>query len=277
MSRPVSGRIGDALRRGRAVVVRVWAVVVRWGRLRWRPVVLLMLWIGLGVDGVAALLAAAGTNPGWWVWGLGVAHLLRGLVRRSRVARRDVPGPIGVAVAGGKPASTEALAAVARHEAAHAVAALTGGGMVRRAHVIPRGGLNGQVIGSAPDDWPVQDALWLGLVTAVAGNLVDLEASVFNEGSTNDWVRAWSMASAIASCGVRPVGYEAGELQPGPIIDAARARAAATITSHGPWIARIADALMAEGELTGEQISALRSEGLGETAAVGHGPRPASR
>lgn len=128
--------------------------------------------------------------------------------------------------------------------------------------MIPDGRFSGRVFSADPDDWGVADRLWLQLKVALAGNLVDLEAGIHDESSTSDWMRAWALASALASCATQPAGCAADAWTCGSILDAARAEAGRCLQFHRGWVDRVTDALVERRQLDGGEISALRSGDL---------------
>lgn len=215
---------------------------------------------GFGEIYVSAVLAALLVRLALSVaiaWAAGRRRVVEGVSFATPAL--GVSRPVAEAVVG--VASSE-LRSIARHEAAHAVVSMGGGGIVEVAHVIPEGRFSGGVVGTCPADWSVADNLWLRLKVALAGNLVDLGAGIHDESSTSDWMRAWAIASALASCGERPAGCVVDEVTPGSFIEAAWADAARCLQVHHGWVDRVADALCQRRRLVGDEVAALRSGDL---------------
>lgn len=98
-------------------------------------------------------------------------------------------------------------ARIAGHEAAHVLGWVSTGGEIVCVDMRPSGEYGAHVEAKTPGNTP-QDAEWSALVGAVAGNVADQDAGVWDIGSRDDIRNAAVNVAAILSIGVPPTGVD---------------------------------------------------------------------
>jgi len=132
----------------------------------------------------------------------------------------------------------------ARHEAAHAVAALALGGYVYSVDVRASGGIGGACRSDPAPDWALEDQMWARLVVSVAGNVVDLSGGWHDLGATNDLDLALRQVAAVISIGRKPSGY-AGPLRFDDLLAGARDIAHEILDENGAAMDALTERLVA--------------------------------
>ena len=145
------------------------------------------------------------------------------------------------------------LVGIARHEAAHTLAAHAMGAVAIKAEIydVEHGG-NARWAYPEMLSKP-QNFCWISIVVAVAGNLVDQDEGRINVGSHRDLRTAEQDVYAIISTGAKPDGYD-GELDASALISGAREKARSILGEHRNLYEKLADELLEHRRLNSHQI-----------------------
>lgn len=155
----------------------------------------------------------------------------------------------------------------ARHEAAHAVVALHGGGT--NLHVDIRQTIGSNGVGSGgrlsfrTDHLSHVEGHWLTMQIAHAGNIVDQEIShQRDDGAMGDMSTGLTAAAGVLSTGQRPDGYT-GNLSTDALMAGARQQARETLTEQRDALDALTEALLDprnQGHLNHQQIYSTVAE-----------------
>ncbi|KIA72686.1 hypothetical protein ANMWB30_24540 [Arthrobacter sp. MWB30] len=148
---------------------------------------------------------------------------------------------------------------IARHEAAHTIAAYAMGATPISAHIegVERGG-QARYINPAAGSKP-QDDLWISLIVSVAGHFADRAQGRSNAGSHQDLSKVDRLIYSIISTGVHPDGYS-GDLDASSLLNAARNQAGSILEDHSRKYDKLAAELLKHRRLNSHQIRGILAD-----------------
>ncbi|HCS60132.1 MAG TPA: hypothetical protein DIW46_01870 [Microbacterium sp.] len=163
-------------------------------------------------------------------------------IATGAVAARTVDPPVG-----------PELERFARHEAAHAVAAIVLGMNAVTADIHAVGDRGGRVTYEPDEDLTVHEQSFDALVFGFAGQVADHRTAHFDQGSMGDMGLQQLRMMSIIATGQRPERH-AGPLTIEALIESTRTEAELLLTQHAAAHERITEALIADRELNDQRL-----------------------